>query len=137
MSEFEEANESEPTRGEKTAKEREMHIRHLKWLARLMDDQFELPLIRTRIGWDGIIGLLPATGDLVALLVALYIVIAAWRLGASKWTVLLMLGRIVVDALLGAAPIVGDVFDIAFKANVRNLKSMGIDPSEGEDKRKP
>ncbi len=100
-------------------------------ISRFMDSSIRLPG-GYRIGWDGIIGLIPGIGDVVGMGISLYILMGAVRLGASRTTVLRMLGNIGVETVVGAVPVLGDVFDLAFKANSRNmriLQSQQIDPA--------
>jgi Domain of unknown function (DUF4112) len=96
-------------------------IERLRQLAYLLDDRFRIPGTGYRIGLDGLIGLVPGVGDAVTTLLALYIVHEARRLGLP----LTKLGRmglnVGVDAVLGAVPLLGDLFDVAWKANRRNL----------------
>ena len=99
----------------------ERSVERLRRLAYLLDDRFRIPGTRYRIGLDGLVGLVPGIGDAATTLVALYIVLEARRLGVP----LTKLGRmginVGVDAVLGAVPLVGDIFDVAWKANRRNL----------------
>ena len=97
--------------------------RRLQRLSRFMDSAIELPG-GYRIGWDGIIGLIPGIGDVVGLSVSAYIVLGAARLGASRATLARMAGNVAVESLIGAVPVVGDVFDIVFKANERNMRLL-------------
>ena len=92
-------------------------------LSRLMDTAIPLPG-GYRIGWDGIIGLVPGVGDVAGMLVSLYIVAGARRSGASGATLIRMLLNVGIEALIGAVPIVGDFFDLVFKANTRNMKIL-------------
>ena len=96
-------------------------VERLRALAYLLDDRFAIPGTRYRIGLDGLVGLVPGIGDAVTTVLALYIVFEARRLGVP----LTKLGRMGVnvglDAVLGAVPLVGDLFDVAWKANRRNL----------------
>jgi hypothetical protein len=96
-------------------------VERLRRLAYLLDDRFPIPGTRYRIGLDGLVGLVPGIGDGVTTLLALYIVLEARRLGVP----LNKLGRMGInvglDAVLGAVPLVGDLFDVAWKANRRNL----------------
>jgi hypothetical protein len=96
-------------------------LERLRQLAHLLDDRFRIPGTTYRIGLDGLIGLVPGIGDAVTTLIALYIVLEARRLGVP----LTKLGRmglnVGVDAVLGAVPVLGDLFDVAWKANRRNL----------------
>lgn len=96
-------------------------------LARLMDNAFEIPGLKVRVGLDPLIGLIPAAGDAITAAVSLYIVWEAARLGATRKQLTMMVGNVALDALVGCVPGLGDVFDIAFKANTRNLAIMGIE----------
>lgn len=86
-----------------------------------MDDRFKIPGTNTRVGLDGLIGLIPGVGDGLAMLFSLYIVFEARRLGLSFSTVMLMLWNIILDTVVGSIPALGDFFDFAFKANRRNM----------------
>jgi len=88
-----------------------------------MDESITLPGGH-RIGWDGIIGLIPGFGDLIGLGVSAWIVFGAARLGASRATLARMAGNVAIETVVGAVPILGDLFDLAFKANVRNLRLL-------------
>lgn len=97
--------------------------RRLQRLSRFMDSAIRLPG-GYRIGWDGIVGLIPGIGDVVGLGVSAYIVFGAARLGASKATLARMAGNLGVEALLGVLPVLGNVFDFVFKANERNMRLL-------------
>lgn len=96
-------------------------------LAKLMDNAFEVPGLGVRFGLDGLIGLLPGAGDAISAAISLYIVYEAKRLGATRGQLARMVGNILIDTAVGAIPVLGDLVDIGFKANVRNLRIMGID----------
>jgi hypothetical protein len=87
-----------------------------------MDDVVEVPLLRVRVGLDPLLGLLPGAGDVVAAMVSGWMVISAARMGASWPVVARMLLNMGLDALLGTVPVLGDLFDVAFRANRRNLR---------------
>ena len=87
-----------------------------------MDEAFKIPILGIRVGLDPILGLLPGAGDVVGATLSGWMVITAARMGASPATLLRMLLNLGLDALAGAVPILGDVFDVVFKANRRNLK---------------
>lgn len=106
--------------------ERRQLEEQLRALARLMDNAIEIPGTGWRIGLDPILGLFPGAGDAVSLLVSAYIVAAARRLGVPRRVLARMVGNIALDAVVGAVPLLGDIFDAAFKANVRNLRLLGI-----------
>lgn len=88
--------------------------------ATLMDARFRVPGTRIRFGLDPIIGLIPGIGDALGLALSLYVVVEAVRLGVSKRVLFSMLRNVGLEALVGVVPILGDVFDIGFKANLRN-----------------
>jgi hypothetical protein len=100
-----------------------MQPRRLKTLAHLMDESIRLPG-GYRIGWDGIIGLVPGLGDVAGLAVAAYIIAESARLGAPKSVLLRMSANTAIDTILGAVPVLGDLFDLVFKANRKNLRLL-------------
>jgi len=103
----------------------------LEKISRFMDSSIRLPG-GYRIGWDGIIGLIPGIGDVVGMAISSYILVSAIRLGASRSTVVRMIGNIGIETVVGAVPLLGDVFDLIFKANSRNMKilqSQQLDPA--------
>jgi hypothetical protein len=105
-------------------------IADVEALARWLDYAFALPG-GFRFGVAGIIGLIPGIGDVVDGLVSLYIVIRAIQLGISRVAIARMLVNVGIEALAGSVPFIGDLFDIAFKANRRNyqlLKSHLLEP---------
>ncbi|MEI9898983.1 MAG: DUF4112 domain-containing protein [Hyphomicrobium sp.] len=93
-------------------------------LARLMDSLFVIPGTRVRLGVDALLGLVPVVGDVLAQLVAAYLIWEAKQLGVSKLTLWRMVGNTLIDTAIGAVPIVGDAFDVAFKANMKNLRLL-------------
>lgn len=97
-------------------------LRRIEKMAHLFDARFEIPGTKIRFGWDGLIGLLPGVGDTLTLLPQLYLLYEAISLKLSVATILKMLLNILIDWLAGTIPVVGDLFDIAFKSNLRNAK---------------
>lgn len=118
------------------AEERARRVARLTALAAFLDSAIELPGVRTRVGFDALIGLVPGVGDALSAGLALYIVYEARKLGASKRQIAAMLGNVAIDTLAGSVPILGDIFDLTFKANVRNLRMLGIDAGRGVPPRK-
>jgi hypothetical protein len=96
-------------------------LQRLERLAHWMDGAFRVPGLGWRFGLDGILGLVPGAGDTVAGLVGLYMLLEARRLGAPSAVILRMLANLGLDLAVGSVPVLGDVFDFAFKANRRNL----------------
>ncbi|MBI1185906.1 MAG: DUF4112 domain-containing protein [Alphaproteobacteria bacterium] len=99
-------------------------LHDIRRLARALDAQFTLPGTGLRFGYDSLLGLIPAVGDVVSGALGLYIIARAHRLGASPWVLARMGVNLGVDTVLGAIPIVGDVFDFAFKANLKNAEIL-------------
>lgn len=97
---------------------------NLDMLAHLLDDWFRIPGTSIRFGLDGIIGLIPGLGDILAGLASCIIVIAAWFRGVPYITLLRMVVNLGIDVLVGSIPFLGDAFDIAWKANRRNYALM-------------
>ncbi|MFK8053811.1 MAG: DUF4112 domain-containing protein [Woeseiaceae bacterium] len=94
--------------------------RHLKRLSHFLDNSIRLPG-GYRIGWDGVIGLIPGVGDIAGLVLSLYIISQAARLNVAKSSLIRMFANVGIETVIGAIPLVGDLFDFGFKANVRNL----------------
>jgi hypothetical protein len=89
-------------------------------LAQLMDNRFKV--LGFRFGLDPILGLIPGAGDLVSLGLATYIILIAIRMGLPKEKIAQMIGNASIDLVVGAAPILGDLGDFFFKANLKNLE---------------
>jgi hypothetical protein len=96
-------------------------LERIERLAKLLDTQFTLPGTSIRFGMDSIIGLIPGVGDAAGLLASVYILSRLERLGLSRAARIQMIANIAIDTLVGAVPIFGDVFDVAFRANRRNV----------------
>jgi hypothetical protein len=109
-------------------------LRQLSHLAKLMDSQFRIPGTDIRFGLDGILGLIPGAGDLSTFAVSGYMLWIMAQNGASGFVLARMTLNILIDAIVGAVPFLGDIFDIAFKANMRNLRLMQEHYQEGRHK---
>jgi len=97
-------------------------IKNLDFLAKLMDSQFRIPGTNIRFGLDALIGLVPGAGDIAGFLISGYIIAVLAKNGASGFVLARITLNIFIDALVGSIPILGDLFDVAFKANERNMK---------------
>jgi hypothetical protein len=86
-----------------------------------MDSVFEIPILKLRLGLDALFGLLPGGGDVGSALVSVYILSAATRHGISRITILRMALNIALEIVLGSIPIAGDLFDVYWKSNERNV----------------
>lgn len=89
-------------------------------LGNLFEGAFRVPGTSWRFGFDALLGLIPGLGDLIGAAAAGYGVILARRMGAPFALLLRMLGNIVLDTAGGAIPVLGDLFDFAFKSHTRN-----------------
>ena len=90
-------------------------------LTRLADEAVRVPIIGTRIGLDPLMGLIPGVGDLISAAISSWLIREARRLGAPRWLIARMVWNVAVDAVIGIVPIVGDVFDVVWKANRKNI----------------
>jgi hypothetical protein len=97
---------------------------NLDLLAHLLDDWFRIPGTSIRFGLDGIIGLVPWLGDVLAGLASCILIIAAWFRGVPYVTLTRMVVNLAIDVVIGVIPLFGDMFDIAWKANRRNYALM-------------
>lgn len=99
-------------------------------LGKVLDNAVLIPGTQVRVGYDALIGLVPGIGDLLTGAMSVYIVYEGYRLGASGSTIAKMMGNVLIDILVGEIPGLGDVVDVFFRANVRNLKLLGIDVTQ-------
>ncbi|HKC47226.1 MAG TPA: DUF4112 domain-containing protein, partial [Gemmatimonadales bacterium] len=99
----------------------EQRVKRLQRLAELWDSAFRLPGTRVRVGLDPIVGLIPGIGDAAGALVSAYIVLEAARFDVPGPTLLRMLANVAIDALLGSVPVIGDIFDVGWQANIKNV----------------
>lgn len=103
---------------------REQRLARLDALGNLLDTAFIVPGTNVRYGIDGLIGLIPVVGDIITTAIALWIVREARALGAPRHLVARMLANVAIDGAVGLVPVIGDAFDVAFKANVRNVRLL-------------
>ena len=103
---------------------REQRLARLEAVAKLLDVAFILPGTKIRYGVDGLIGLIPVVGDLIATAFSLWLVREARALGAPWHITARMLGNVAVQGVVGAVPVAGDAFDVLFRANMRNARLL-------------
>jgi hypothetical protein len=103
---------------------REQRLARLDAVAKLLDIAFILPGTKIRYGIDGIIGLIPVVGDIIATALSLWLVREARALGAPWYVTARMLGNVAVQGVVGAVPVAGDAFDVLFRANMRNARLL-------------
>ena len=96
----------------------------IELLAKLMDSVFHIPGIGVRLGFDAILGLIPGLGDSVTSIVSLYLLHAARKQGLPRVAMIRMVVNVLIDVILGSIPFVGDLFDVFWKANEKNVAIM-------------
>ncbi len=110
---------SQPTNVAERASDEQLNL-----VATWLDDRFEVPGTGIRFGLDAVIGWIPGIGDAIAAFASLFIVVAGWKRGAARITLIRMLLNLMVEGTLGAIPIVGDLAHVAWKANRRNYNLL-------------
>ena len=113
-----------PAANEPVASDYLRRLDEIDRLADSLDARFRLPLTSFRFGWDPLIGLIPIAGDLAALALSVRIIATARTLGAPASIVRRMVFNAGLDAVLGAIPLAGTIFDLLFKANMRNVQLL-------------
>jgi hypothetical protein len=93
---------------------------NLDFLSHLLDDYFRVPGTGIRFGLDGIVGFIPGFGDVAGGVASCIIIVAAWLRGVSYVTITRMVVNVGIESLVGAVPVLGNLFDIGWKANRRN-----------------
>ncbi|MDP5016742.1 DUF4112 domain-containing protein [Anabaena sp. UHCC 0187] len=96
-------------------------LKRLRQLSGLLDNIVTIPGTQVGIGLDPIMGLLPIGGDALGLIFSFYIIMEAAQIGVSRATLGRMVMNVIVDCLVGAIPMLGDLFDFAWKANNYNI----------------
>ncbi len=96
-------------------------LARLDTLARLLDAKFTIPIINIPFGYDAILGLVPGLGDAVAAGPSAWLIYRAHRLGMPRRTLVRMAANTGIDFALGSVPLFGNLFDLVFKANLRNI----------------
>lgn len=101
-------------------------------LARLLDNQFRFPGTNFRFGLDPILNLVPMLGDVSGLLLSSVILATMLKYGVSRKLAILMALNILVDTLIGAIPLIGNIFDFYYKSNARNMRLLREHYEEGK-----
>ena len=101
---------------------------NLDLLSHILDDFLQIPGTSIRFGLDGIVGLIPGIGDLVGGIASCVIIFAAWMRGVPYVTVARMVANVGIEVVVGSIPVLGDMFDIAWRANRRNYALLAGQP---------
>lgn len=96
----------------------------LRRVSRILDNAIAIPGTKISFGLDPILGLLPGGGDTVTGGIAAYIVVEAARMGVPREILWKMVGNILIDSFAGTVPVVGDIFDLGWKANIKNIELL-------------
>jgi hypothetical protein len=118
------------TRLRSLTSQQEQRMAGLRRIAELLDNAFVVPGTTYRVGLDPIIGLLPGIGDLVSPLFTIGMLLQARELGVPKVVQARMLINVAIDTLVGIVPVLGDLFDFAWKSNVKNLALLELHARE-------
>lgn len=106
-------------------------IEALRRVARFLDSAVTVPGTSYRVGLDPVLGLVPGLGDLISPIFGLGILWQAYDLGVPKIVQIRMLFNIAIDAIVGAVPLFGDLFDFVWKANLKNLALLERHSEQG------
>lgn len=107
-----------------TSAREEAALRRIRSVSKLLDEAFRVPGTNYRIGIDPLIGILPGAGDAVTTVLSLYPILEAYRLDVPKRTLAKMVARVAIDGVAGSIPVIGTLFDAAWKANKWNLRTV-------------
>jgi hypothetical protein len=121
------ATPSHPVPASTDARERRSEDSELQWLenlTRLLDSQFQIPGTKIRFGADFLLGLVPGAGDMLSMGVSGILIATMAKKGASGRLVSRMILNVLLDTIVGSVPVLGNFFDLFYKANQRNMKLM-------------
>jgi C4-dicarboxylate transporter len=107
-----------------TADSRRERLDRLDRLSRLLDIAFTVPGTNIRFGAEAVMRLVPGIGDAAASALSCLILYEAHQLGAPRRVMIRMAGNVAIEAAAGAVPVIGDLFDVAFRANRRNVRIL-------------
>ena len=107
-----------------SSKSQAASLRRLRRISHLLDNAIPIPGTKYRIGLDPILGLIPGGGDLIGSIFAGYVVFKSAQMGVPQETLVKMAANIVFDTVAGTVPVAGDLLDVAWKANVKNIELL-------------
>lgn len=97
---------------------------HLDRFADALDSRFRIPGTQIRFGYDSLLGFIPGVGDIATLGPAVYLIWQGRKAGASNFVLTRMAANAGVDFVIGSIPLIGDIFDVGFKSNRRNVELL-------------
>jgi len=101
---------------------KEARLDRLRSISRVLDNAISIPGTNYGVGIDPLLGLLPGGGDFISSIFSGYMVVEAARLGLPRESLVRMVTNLILDTLAGTVPVVGDLFDVTWKANARNME---------------
>ncbi|PIQ20410.1 MAG: hypothetical protein COW65_15190 [Cytophagales bacterium CG18_big_fil_WC_8_21_14_2_50_42_9] len=107
-------------------------FRWIESISTFMDNQFQLPGTNIRFGLDPLLSFIPVAGSAASFAISAGLLLTMMKHGVSRKVVIMMLGNLALDATLGSIPVIGNIFDFAFKANQRNVNLLKKHYQEGK-----
>ena len=99
-------------------------VRKLRRISKVLDNAITIPGTKFSFGLDPILGLLPGGGDTITGGLSAYIVVEAARMGVPREVLGKMVGNILLDSFAGTIPVLGDLFDVGWKSNIKNMELL-------------
>lgn len=99
-------------------------LQQVRKFAHLLDSAFAVPGTKIRVGLDPVLGVVPGLGDGLSTLMSCYMIYLAHQWEMPRHVIYRMFGNILIDLLLGLVPVLGDIFDVFWKSNLRNLELL-------------
>ncbi len=99
-------------------------VNKLRRISRVLDNAIPIPGTKIRLGLDPILGLLPGGGDTITGGISAYIVVEAARMGVPREVLGKMVANILLDSFAGTIPVLGDLFDVGWKSNIKNIELL-------------
>ena len=103
---------------------RRMAVDRIDRVSRLLDIAFAIPGTRIRFGLEALVRMIPGIGDVAASALSCWVLYAAWRLRVPRPLLMRMIANVLVEGIAGTMPVAGDLFDVAWRANRRNVRLL-------------
>ena len=117
---------STPKKKDSNQNSNDIILKRLRTLTHVLDNAIPIPGTPYRVGLDPLLGMIPAGGDIAGAAVSAYIVVSAAKLGLPRESLVRMVMNILLEVFVGTVPVLGDLFDVAWKANVKNMELLDI-----------
>ena len=117
---------STPKKKDSNQNSNEIVLKRLRTLTHVLDNAIPIPGTPYRVGLDPLLGMIPGGGDIAGAAVSAYIVVSAAKLGLPRESLVRMVMNILLEVFVGTVPVLGDLFDVAWKANVKNMELLDI-----------